>query len=98
MCVSIYYTKYFSHLNINVKEKMVFKLEKELHKPVRQKFRRVKICSPCIDHIWAADLRVLTTYSKENKGYKYISAVIDIFSKYVWCVSLRKKNAEEVSN
>ncbi len=63
---------------------MVFELEKELHKPVRRKFRRVKIYSPGIDHLWAADLRVLITYSKENKGYKYILAVIDTFSKYVW--------------
>ncbi len=78
---------------------MEFDLKRELHKPVIQKFKRVKIYSLGIDHIWAADLCVLTTFSKENKGYnKYILAVIDCFNKYVWCVALKKKNAEDVTD
>ncbi len=70
---------------------MEVNLEKELHKPVIQNFERVKIYSPRIYHIWDADLRVSTTFSKENKGYKHILAVIECFSKYIWCVALKKK-------
>ncbi len=76
---NIFCANCFSQLIINVREKM--DLEKELYNPVIQKFERVKIYTPGIDHIWGADLRILTTFSKEHKGYKYILAVIDIFSK-----------------
>jgi hypothetical protein len=70
---------------------------RELHKPVIKKFRTRRIIIQGIDHIWAADLLIMTQYSRENRGYKYILNVIDCFSKYVWCVALKKKTAYEVS-
>ena len=36
-------------------------------------------------------------FSKDNKGYKYILAVIDIFSKYGWLFPLKSKKGEEVT-
>ena len=49
-----------------------------------------------IDEIWAADLVDIQTFSKFNRGVKYLLAVIDIFSKYDWLVSLRDKSGKSV--
>lgn len=69
---------------------------KELHKYVRQKFKTRRIIVKGIDHIWAADLLVMS--GGGGGAYKYILNVIDCFSKYVWSVALKKKNAAEVCN
>ncbi len=71
---------------------------KELIKPVITKFKRRRIFVKGIDEIWQADLLILDAFSRENKGYKYILVVIDCFSKYAWCVALKKKNAEDVTD
>jgi transposase InsO family protein len=71
---------------------------KELHRRVVKKFKTRRIIVKGIDHIWAADLLIMTRYSRENRGYKYILNVIDCFSKYVWCVALKKKTGDEVSD
>lgn len=33
--------------------------------------------------IWDADLLITDKYSKQNKDFKYLLDIIDIFSKYV---------------
>ena len=40
----------------------------------------------------------MSQYSRENRGFKYILNVIDCFSKFNWCVALKKKTASEVSD
>ena len=35
---------------------------------------------------------------KDNNGIKYLLTVIDVFSKYVWIVSLKRKTGQEVGN
>ena len=42
------------------------------------------------------DMRALTEYCLEIK-YKYVLAVIDVFSRYLWLRPLHSKSAEEVS-
>ena len=65
-------------------------LAEELHKPVTRKFqRRVNVNS--IDEIWAFDLIDMQAFSKDNNGIKYLSTVIDIFSKYVLIIPLKRK-------
>ena len=44
-----------------------------------------------IDEIWAADLIDLQAFSNDNNGIKYLLTVIDIFSKFVWIVPLKRK-------
>ena len=44
-----------------------------------------------IDEIWAAVLIVMQAFSKDNNGIKYLLTVIDIFSKFVWIVPLKRK-------
>ena len=41
-----------------------------------------------IDEIWAADLIGMQVFSKANNGINYLLTVIDIFSKFVWIISL----------
>ena len=57
-------------------------LAKELLKPKLKKFPRRKIFSPGIDRIWTMDLMVVDKYSKQNKNYKYILVVLDVFSRF----------------
>ena len=51
-----------------------------------------------IDEIWAADLIDMQVFSKDNKGIKYLLTVIDIFSKFVWIVPLKRKTGQEVAS
>ena len=37
-------------------------------------------------------------YAKQNNNYRYILTVIDFFSKYSWCYSLKNKNSNEIIN
>ena len=72
-------------------------LADELYKPISRKFqRRVNVNS--IDEIWSADLIDIQAFSKDDNGIKYLLTVIDIFSKFVWIVSLKRKTGQEVAN
>lgn len=70
----------------------------ELYKPTIKKFKKRKIVTLGIDDLWAADLIVMTSYSDENDGYKYMLNVIDTFSKYAWSEPLKKKDGATVAN
>ena len=47
-----------------------------------------------VDDIWGADLVDMKEWSTNNKGYKYMLNVIDVYSKYVWSVPLKDKTGE----
>ena len=49
------------------------------------------------DEIWLADLIDVEAFSSFNKGFKYILAVIDVFSKYAWAVPIKDKSAASVT-
>ena len=68
-------------------------LAEELHRPVRRKFLRRKVISNHVDDIWSCDLVEMQEWSKENKGYRYMLNVIDVFSKYAWSIPLKDKTA-----
>ena len=51
-----------------------------------------------IDEIWAPDLMNMQAFSKDNNEIKYLLTVIDIFSKFVWIVPLKRKTGQEVAN
>ena len=55
-------------------------LADELHKPIRRTFRNRRIFAS--DSIWATDLVDMLSFSRNNKGYKYILMIIDVFSNY----------------
>ena len=66
-------------------------LAEELHKPIIRRFKKRKVCSAFKDYIWHADLADMQLLSKYNKGIRFLSCVIDIFSKYAWVVPLKDK-------
>ena len=56
-------------------------LSQELNKPTIQKFERQKVIVNHINEIHSADLVDMTQYSKINKGYKYILAILTFLAK-----------------
>ena len=40
----------------------------------------------------------MQAFSKDNNGIKYLLTVIDVFSKFVWIVPLKRKTGQEVAN
>ena len=69
---------------------------KELHKPIIRKFKRRKVIVHKIDEIWSADLVDMRHFSKQNKQFKYLLTVIDIFSKFAWAIPLKTKTGKEL--
>ena len=51
-----------------------------------------------IDEIWAADLIDMQAFSKDNNEIKYLLTVIDIFSKFVWIIPLKRKTGHEFAH
>lgn len=66
------------------------------HGDRRLKFKRSVYNVGNIDDLWQTDLIDLQKFAKYNRGYKYIVAVIDCFSKYAWCIPIKKKTFEEI--
>ena len=73
------------------------KLADELHRRVVTKFPKRRVIVVSIDNTWAVDLADMKQYSKQNKHYKYLLAVIDVFSKYGWLIPLKNKTGATVS-
>ena len=40
----------------------------------------------------------MQAFSKDNNGIKYLLTVIDMFSKLVWIIPLKRKTAQKVAN
>ena len=68
----------------------------ELHHQVVRHFTRRKVVALRTDQIWAMDLVDMQEWEKQNNGEKYILCIIDVFSKYAWCVPLPDKKAPTV--
>ena len=66
-------------------------------KQIRKKFKKRRLFSSGVDAIWAADLVDMQSFSKNNKGYKYILMIIDVFSKFGWAIPLKTKTGPEVT-
>ena len=79
--------------NISNKE-----LTEELHKPIIRKFKKIKVQSPFIDHVWGADLADMQLISKFNKGFRFFLCVIGIYCKYAWVIPLKDKKGITITN
>ena len=71
-------------------------LAEELHNPIIKNFKRRKVYSSFKDNIWGVDLADMQLISKYNKGIRYLLCVIDLFSRYVWVISLKNKKGESI--
>ena len=85
-------------LQLKKKLKFTTDLAEELYKPVSNKFDRGRVNVNGIDEIWAADLIDIQAFSKDTKGIQYLLTVIDVFSKFVWIVPLKRKTGKEVAH
>lgn len=70
----------------------------EIHRSARVNFKRRRVVIKALDETFQADLVELIPYARENKGYRYILVVIDIFSKYVWAEPVKRKTGIDVAN
>lgn len=69
----------------------------ELYKPLRKNFPRRRVIQKGIFDTLQADLIIFDDYVRENKGFRYLMTVIDIFSKKAWAVALKTKSGIEVT-
>lgn len=67
-----------------------------LHKDRRIRFKRNHYTVSNIDDLWEMDLIDMQKVSRLNKGFRYILAVIDCFSRYAWCIPIKRKTPAEV--
>ena len=51
-----------------------------------------------VNEEWQMDTFFLQRYWKDNHGYKYILAVVDIFSRKAYCVAMKNKDSVDVIN
>ena len=68
-----------------------------LHKITSKKFPRRKIISPKPGVIASCDLADMSLLSRYNEGYKYILVFIDIFSRFVQAVPIKRKDGITVT-
>ena len=68
-----------------------------MHKPVRRTFTRRQVNVFKIDEVWGADLVEMQEWSKQNKGFRYMLNVIDVFSKFAWSIPIKDKKGETVT-
>jgi len=69
---------------------------KEIHHRKITKFQRRKVIVTHVDEIWALDLASMENLASDNNGYKWILCIIDVFSKYVFCVPTKNKTATTI--
>lgn len=66
----------------------------ELHQISRKNFPRRKTRIFGWGELMAGDLCDMRKFQSKNKHFKYILLLIDVFSRYVHCVALKKKNSQ----
>ncbi|KAK7460750.1 hypothetical protein BaRGS_00038828 [Batillaria attramentaria] len=62
-----------------------------LHAPIRRRFQRRPIVVHAPYELWQADLSDVSRLRKHNKGYRFLLAVIDVFSKVAFVRPLKSK-------
>ena len=67
-----------------------------LHKPVRTAFKRRCVVVGGPHQQWQADLVDVSNLKKDNDGITFLLTVIDVFSKWAWCVPLKNKSASSL--
>ena len=52
-----------------------------------------------IDEIWSLDILDLKDYGpRNNRGYRYVTVIIDNFSRFGWTVALKNNNAQTIKD
>ena len=73
-------------------------LIEEFLKTIIKKFEKRKVYSSFKGNIWAADKANVQLISKFSERIRFLSCVIDIFSKYASLVPLNNKKGITIAN
>ncbi|CAG8842993.1 29802_t:CDS:2, partial [Gigaspora margarita] len=82
--------------SLPTKKKVVLIYDSELREALLEKFHVAPVVfdSP-LEHL-QVDLVNLLLYAEHNDGYSYVLTLIDIFSRYVWAISLKDKEGSTI--
>lgn len=69
----------------------------EIHRYARKNFERRKYSMRGIADTLQADLAEMQQFKRQNRGYRYILFVIDVFSKKAYAKPLKDKSAKSVA-
>ena len=69
-----------------------------LHKPVRRKFKRLKVVVTGLRDQYEADLADMHKLKRYNDDISFLLVVIDVFSRYLWVEPLKTKSDQDVVN
>lgn len=69
----------------------------EIHKNARRNFPRRRVIMHGINDLLQADLVEMIPYHKENKNFRYLLTVINVFTKFAWAIPIKTKTAKDVS-
>jgi hypothetical protein len=78
------------------KEQYLKQFRKELHKPIKRNFPKRRVQVPEKDHTWAMDLVDMSNFARQNKGYKWLLTVMDVWTRYGWSIPIKTKKAVDV--
>lgn len=67
-----------------------------IHKPRFHKQKRRRVVVPGINTIHSADLISYEKYWHSNAGYRWVLLSVDLFSKFVRTLPLKRKSGDEV--
>ena len=68
-------------------------------KPPKKNYITNKTDVYYIDDIWSLDILDLKDYGPENnRNYRYVSVILDNFSKFGWTIPLKNKNAQTIKD
>lgn len=70
---------------------------KEIHRYARKNYERRKYSMRGIADTLQADLIDMQSFKKNNRGYRYILIVIDVFSKRAYAEPLKDKTAKSTT-
>lgn len=73
------------------------RIVQEIHRNARKNFPRRSYVMRGINDTFQADLIEMIPWADENRNYRYILVVIDVFSKQAWAKPLKNKSGAEVT-
>ena len=68
-------------------------------RPPIKNYPTTKIIYNHIDENWSIDLADMIDYKvSNNKGFRYIFVIIDIYGKHLWAIPLKNKYSQTITN
>ena len=64
----------------------------------QKKYPTNKIVNNHFDEIWSINLAdMIDNKFSKSKGFRYIFVIIDNFQRYLWCILLKNKNSQTIT-